>query len=113
MDDPVIRGGVVLDGSGAPAARADVVAELLAADQGATFVAVSSIDEADVRTLLRSPAVSLPAAVAKMTGWCGTAGTPARSRGKSSDAARAGWPDPPLSRGGSRPSERSLSAGGS
>ena len=35
----------------------DVVAELLAADQGATFVAVFSIDEADVRTLLRSPAV--------------------------------------------------------
>jgi N-acyl-D-aspartate/D-glutamate deacylase len=35
----------------------DVVAELLAADQGATYVAVFSIDEADVRALLRSPAV--------------------------------------------------------
>jgi len=35
----------------------DLVHELLAADEGATFVAVSSIDEADVRALLRSPAV--------------------------------------------------------
>jgi len=35
----------------------DVGAKLLAADEGATYVAVFSIDEADVRTLLRSPAV--------------------------------------------------------
>jgi N-acyl-D-aspartate/D-glutamate deacylase len=38
-------------------APVDLVHELLAADGGATYVAVSSIDEADVRTLLRSPAV--------------------------------------------------------
>ena len=31
--------------------------DLLAADDGATFVLVCSIDEADVQTLLRSPAV--------------------------------------------------------
>ena len=35
----------------------DLVHELLDADGGATFVAVSSIDEADVQALLRSPAV--------------------------------------------------------
>ena len=35
----------------------DLLCDLLVADGGATFVAVSSIDEADVRDLLRSPAV--------------------------------------------------------
>ena len=35
----------------------DLIADLLAADGGATFVVVCSIDEDDVRTLLRSPAV--------------------------------------------------------
>ena len=35
----------------------DCVCDLLAADDGATFVLVCSIDEADVQTLLRSPAV--------------------------------------------------------
>lgn len=35
----------------------DMVAEILTADEGATFVAVSSIDESDIRELLRSPAV--------------------------------------------------------
>ena len=35
----------------------DLVCDLLAADEGATYVAVFSIDEADVRALLRSPAV--------------------------------------------------------
>jgi N-acyl-D-amino-acid deacylase len=35
----------------------DFVCDLLAADDGATFVVVCSIDEADVQTLLRSPAV--------------------------------------------------------
>jgi N-acyl-D-amino-acid deacylase len=35
----------------------DLVCDLLAADDGATFVVVCSIDEADVQTLLRSPAV--------------------------------------------------------
>jgi len=35
----------------------DLVSDLLAADEGATFVAVASIDEADVRALLRSKAV--------------------------------------------------------
>jgi N-acyl-D-amino-acid deacylase len=35
----------------------DFVGDLLAADNGATFVLVCSIDEADVQTLLRSPAV--------------------------------------------------------
>jgi N-acyl-D-aspartate/D-glutamate deacylase len=34
----------------------DLVCDLLAADEGATYVAVFSIDEADVRALLRSPA---------------------------------------------------------
>jgi N-acyl-D-aspartate/D-glutamate deacylase len=35
----------------------DLVCDLLAADDGATFVVVCSIDEADVQALLRSPAV--------------------------------------------------------
>jgi N-acyl-D-aspartate/D-glutamate deacylase len=35
----------------------DLVCDLLAADEGATFVVVCSIDEDDVRALLRSPAV--------------------------------------------------------
>jgi N-acyl-D-amino-acid deacylase len=35
----------------------DLVCDLLAADEGATYVAVSSMDESDVRALLRSPAV--------------------------------------------------------
>jgi N-acyl-D-aspartate/D-glutamate deacylase len=35
----------------------DLIHDLLAADEGATYVTVSSIDEADVRELLRSPAV--------------------------------------------------------
>ena len=35
----------------------DLVGDLLTADEGATFVAVSSIDESDLRELLRSPAV--------------------------------------------------------
>ena len=35
----------------------DLVCDLLAADEGATFVVVCSIDEADVQVLLRSPAV--------------------------------------------------------
>ncbi|HKW94525.1 MAG TPA: D-aminoacylase [Methylomirabilota bacterium] len=35
----------------------DVICDLLVADGGATYVMVSSIDEADVRSLLRSPAV--------------------------------------------------------
>jgi N-acyl-D-amino-acid deacylase len=35
----------------------DCVCDLLTADDGATFVVVCSIDEADVQTLLRSPAV--------------------------------------------------------
>jgi N-acyl-D-amino-acid deacylase len=35
----------------------DLVCDLLAVDDGATFVVVCSIDEADVRDLLRSPAV--------------------------------------------------------
>jgi N-acyl-D-amino-acid deacylase len=35
----------------------DLVCDLLAADEGATFVVVCSIDEADVQELLRSPAV--------------------------------------------------------
>src|SRR5258705_397960 len=34
----------------------DLVCDLLAADEGATYVAIFSIDEADVRALLRSPA---------------------------------------------------------
>jgi len=34
----------------------DLVCDLLAADEGATYVAVFSMDEADVRALLRSPA---------------------------------------------------------
>jgi N-acyl-D-aspartate/D-glutamate deacylase len=35
----------------------DLLCDLLTADDGATFVVVCSIDEADVQTLLRSPAV--------------------------------------------------------
>jgi N-acyl-D-aspartate/D-glutamate deacylase len=35
----------------------DLVCDLLTADEGATFVVVCSIDEADVQELLRSPAV--------------------------------------------------------
>ena len=35
----------------------DLVCNLLEADAGATFVVVCSIDEADVQSLLRSPAV--------------------------------------------------------
>jgi N-acyl-D-aspartate/D-glutamate deacylase len=41
----------------AGASAIDLVCDLLAADEGATFVVVCSIDEDDVRALLRSPAV--------------------------------------------------------
>src|SRR5207245_8480228 len=51
----------------------DLIHDLLAADEGATYVTVSSIDEADVRELLRSPAV-LVGSDGRSVAWGSVAG---------------------------------------